>query len=372
MSPEAVMNPPLSTLVLDAIRHNCEISDARDHGIYSMCTMILRLRNLYKWENGMQPWQEPEPPALLDWIEAKENQWEEIGAKEYRNLQIGDSSFEPFATDRINELLNGSGLFYGAGYGRAMKSVFFLGEIQEQSEVRDIPLVVIGHEKIREMAGALAFIQDGKIIVRRELIRYFLWDQIQDMQGARRTSFYYALQQYGLYRDDKLDFRRLIAAFERIVDSELDIFIYHELGETLESEFDSELNRSFLARFPGSVIEFVCRTIKDLLADTHPDGLLAYLIGEQRQSGLGFYVGFLDGLREKLFPELLVAWKAFLLDENWHHIDQARQENRLKLLNFARTIRDIAEAGAELADSAVQHRFYDEILRPLGLDIPEE
>ncbi len=64
---------PMLTPLIDAINHNCAVSDARDNGIYSMCTLFLRLRNLYKWEHGKLPWQEEEPAILLDWIEKKED-----------------------------------------------------------------------------------------------------------------------------------------------------------------------------------------------------------------------------------------------------------------------------------------------------------
>ena len=44
-------------LLLKTIKHNCDISDARDNGIYSICTLVLKLRNLYKWEHGLEPWE---------------------------------------------------------------------------------------------------------------------------------------------------------------------------------------------------------------------------------------------------------------------------------------------------------------------------
>ena len=82
-------------LIIKDIQHNCNISDARDHGIYTMCTMVLKLRNLYKWENDLQPWQEPEPADLLDWIEAKENYWPTIADKSYRHLHINGCTYLP-------------------------------------------------------------------------------------------------------------------------------------------------------------------------------------------------------------------------------------------------------------------------------------
>ena len=65
------MNLPVTTqtpdpLLLTQIQHNCDVSDARDHGIYSMCSLVLKLRNLYKWERGLEPWSEPDSADLLD------------------------------------------------------------------------------------------------------------------------------------------------------------------------------------------------------------------------------------------------------------------------------------------------------------------
>ena len=73
---------------IQTIQHNCDISDARDNGIYSICTLVLKLRNLYKWEHGIEPWAEPEPADLLDWIEAKENYWETLAEKDFLPLPV--------------------------------------------------------------------------------------------------------------------------------------------------------------------------------------------------------------------------------------------------------------------------------------------
>ncbi len=74
--------------LIENIQYNCDVSDARDHGIYSMCSMVLKLRNLYKWEQGIEPWDEPETGDLLDWIEKKENYWATIAGDSYRPLTV--------------------------------------------------------------------------------------------------------------------------------------------------------------------------------------------------------------------------------------------------------------------------------------------
>ena len=111
---------------LNTIKHNCDISDARDNGIYSICTLVLKLRNLYKWENGLEPWQEPDSPVLLDWIAAKEEYWETLQEKPFSQIPIKGDSVDPFLLPVINQYLSPDNHVYGAGYGRSMKAVFFI------------------------------------------------------------------------------------------------------------------------------------------------------------------------------------------------------------------------------------------------------
>ncbi len=57
------------------VQANCRIAAAGQVGFYSLCGMLLRLRQLYKWEQGLLPWQEGDPKAVLDWIEVQEEAW---------------------------------------------------------------------------------------------------------------------------------------------------------------------------------------------------------------------------------------------------------------------------------------------------------
>jgi hypothetical protein len=101
--------------LLKIIKHNCDISDARDNGIYSICTLVLKLRNLYKWEHGLDPWQEPDSPVLLDWIAAKEEYWETIKDKPFSQIPINGERVDPFLFPIINESLSFDNHIYGAG-----------------------------------------------------------------------------------------------------------------------------------------------------------------------------------------------------------------------------------------------------------------
>jgi hypothetical protein len=358
------------TTLITAVQHNCNISDARDHGVYSMCTMVLKLRNLYKWEKGLEPWQEPESADLLDWIEAKENSWATIAGEVYQPLLVADRTLAPFDLEEINAALNGT-LLYGAGFGRSMKAVFFLAEQLEQRSVEGCPVVILGAELAREMASPFAMVQDGQIIIRKEALRYFLWDQVQEVRSSCRTSLHHALQAYGVLRDGQLDHEKFRDALDTIVEQEMDLFIYHEVGEILQEDLASESLRRIVDHFPGSALEFVGRAVKDILADTHPRGLLAYVIRQRRQSSLALYLTFFDALREKLFPEIVEAWRLFYTDGEWRQIEEARSACWLRNRKIARTITETAEMIDKENDEKIIGYFNTHVLKPLGLDTAE-
>src|SRR5210317_802782 len=137
---------------LKTVKHNCDISDARDNGIYSICTLVLKLRNLYKWENGLEPWQEPDSPVLLDWIAAKEEYWESIHDEPFLHIPVNCEKVDPFLLPTINEYLASENHVYGAGYGRSMKAVFFIAEVLENRVVEGTPVLILGEEKARELS----------------------------------------------------------------------------------------------------------------------------------------------------------------------------------------------------------------------------
>jgi hypothetical protein len=360
------------TPFIQDIQHNCDISDARDHGIYSMCTMVLKLRNLYKWEKGLQPWEEPEPADLLDWIEGKENYWATIAEEPFRSLSASGKTLAPLDLEEINAALNDESLLYGAGYGRSMKTVFFLAEKIEERNIEGCPIIILGKERAREMASPFAMVQDGLIIIRKESLRFFFWDQIQEVRSSCRSSLKYALQSYGVFKDGILNRELFKSSLDTIVEQEMSLFSYHEVGEILQTTFNSESLRAIIGHFPGTVIEFVGRAVKDILADTHPRGLLSYVIREKRDSSLGFYLTFLDSLKEKLFPEIRHAWQLFLTDRDWNHIEQARNSCWERNQQVAQRIKTISLMIGDDSDEHILSRFNSRILVPLGLEKPKE
>jgi len=358
--------------LLKTIKYNCDISDARDNGIYSICTLVLKLRNLYKWENDLEPWQEPDSPVLLDWIAAKEDYWETIQDKEFLQISINGENIDPFLLPVINQYLSSDSYVYGAGYGRSMKAVFFIAEIIEDRLVEGCQTLILGDEKARELSSPFAMLQNGIIYIRKEPLRFFFWDQIQDINPSCKIEMQQALSCYGLIKDGcSFDREKLIDVFDTLIDQELEIFIYHEVGESQKSHLSSDVLKKIITVFPASALELVARAVKDILADTHPNGLLGHILAREKKSSLGFYVSFLDGMRKHLCPEISEASKQFWENGDWSLIEKARLESRIKNEGIATELQNMC-LRLDRGESPEEVRVWADknVLAPLGLHVP--
>ena len=360
--------------LLKTIKHNCDISDARDNGIYSICTLVLKLRNLYKWENGLEPWQEPDSPVLLDWIGAKEEYWASIHAEPFSPIPINGEGIDPFQLGAINRFLSADNHMYGAGYGRSMKAVFFMAELLEERQVDGCPTFILGREKARELSSPFAMLQDGVIYIRKDPLRFFFWDHIQEINPSSRIAMQQALAEYGLMKaSGALDRKKLIAIFDDIVEKELEMFIYHEVGESQENILDSKVLKKIIGAYPASALELLARAVKDILADTHPKGLLSHIVAEYKKSSLGFYISFLDGMRKHLCPELNEAGKRFWDNGDWSLLQNAIRVCRGKNEAIAGKLQELSHKLDE-GESPEELRIWAEqnVLAPVGLQVPDK
>jgi len=358
-------------LLHKTVRNNCDISDARDNGIYSICTLVLKLRNLYKWEHGFEPWQEPASPVLLDWIAEKEEYWETILDRPFSPIPVNGKKIDPFTLPEINKYLAAGNHAYGAGYGRSMKAVFFIAEILDTRTVEGCRTLILGKEKARELSSPFAMLQDNVIYIRKEPLRFFFWDQIQEMNAYCRISLHQALASYGLVKDGRTCNRdKLIDLFDPMVDNELEIFIYHEVGENQDNLIDSGVLQRIISAFPASPLELVSRAVKDVLADTHEKGLLGHIIARRKKSSLGFYVSFLDGMRKHLCREINEAIKQFWNDSDWDLVEKARMECRRKNEAIGVLLRELSGKLDKEPAERLQPWAEKNILIPLGLQPP--
>jgi hypothetical protein len=364
-----VFEQPLLETVINEVAHNCNISDARHAGYFSVCGLALRLRDLYKWEKGLAPWVEDEPSKILEWIGGREDLWENLTDKNFQEITIQGFSYDPFDTGAINRALNHHGLFYGAGYVHSLKPTFFLASLEEMRRIRGHSVTILGKELARDLVTLPALVQDGSVIIRRESGQHFLWNQIIYLRKSGRPALAYALRAHGLKDDHPKTLQEKLPA---LFADEMDTYIRHELGELIDSAFDPDLWREIIAAFPHSPIELLARTVKDLLADTHEYGTLPHIVRHKNRASLGFYAAFLDGLRKVLFPEMLEAFHKFLEREDWRHIEKAISSGRNTALGYAHTMSALFLRGKKRGDLiSVEKEIQGQLLNPIGIKKPD-
>jgi len=345
------------------VLRNCSISDARHAGLFSVCGLALRLRDLYKWERGLEPWVEEDAALVLDWIGRKEEEWEALSEQDFQEILIRDTPYDPFDVPNINAALEPHGLCYGAGYVHALKPTFFLASLEEKRQVEGHPVYVLGKELARDLLTLPALSQDNAILIRKDSARLFLWNQIFFLKKSGRKALRFALEAYGLAEQD---LRALQARLSDISSRELEPFIYHEVGEIRDPVFDREIWREILAAFPHSPVELLARTVKDLLADTGASGNLHFIIRSKRASSLGLYVAFLDGLRKQLFPELPEAFEGFKASGDWRLIEAAVAACYDKMRLHAKALTSIFQQGIQKQDMRwTQEEIQRQLLEPL-------
>ena len=306
---------------INRINRNCDISDAGSVGLYSICGLALRLRDLYKWENGLHPWVEKDSSQMLNWIDKKERLWEKIASDDFEKLPLFGKAYDPFDTEAVNQTLSPHGLFYGAGYAHSLKPTFFLSEIEKKQTINGFNVLILKREVSRDLLTLPALNQDRLIIVRKQSALQYLWDQMAYLTKSGRPALAFALKHTGL-PDHQADTRKRY--LDAIFSVQKETYIYHEIGELEASEFDEGLWRDMISQFPHTAVELFARTIKDLLADTGPTGTLNRIIQKQNMAGLGFYAAFIDGMAKVLFPEIRLAFKDFMETGDWDKIKQAR------------------------------------------------
>jgi len=345
------------------VRHNCSLSDGRYAGTYSVCGLALRLRDLYKWEKGLEPWVEEDSSVVLGWIGEKEEEWDKLEGREFSEITVAGRTFDPFDVEGVNGLLVPHGLYYGAGYVQGLKPSFLLAELLETRQADGFPVYVLGREHARDLLTVPALSQNNAILIRKESARIFLWNMIFFLKKSSREALRFALESYAIPDHPP---QALKDNFARICEDEVETYLYHEVGELKDADFDREIWRSIVGAFPHSIIEFFVRAVKDILADTNEHGKLRYIIRERKAASLGFYAAFLDGLRKMLFPELAEAFKAFQSTRHWAVVEDARRSGYRAARSHARAIMEIFGRGKENM-GWVAKEIEQTVLGPLGL-----
>ena len=324
------------------VLHNCNISDANNAGLYSICGLALRLRDLYKWEQGLPPWEERDSSEVLEWIEVKENQWDKCIDNEFSDISIDGKTYDPFDTIGINAVLEPHNFFYGAGFARGLKPTFFLATIEEKSKINETTVYTLDRELARDLLTIPALSQDDNVILRQDSAKLYLWDSIFYIKKSSRPALSFALESCGLKDHQPQALRSCLAG---ILEAQKETYIYHEIGEIHDTVFERNLWREIIAAFPFSPVEYLARAVKDLLADTNEYGTLQHIISQRNSAALAFYVAFLDGLPKEFFPELPASFQQFAQTGKWSIIEQAVSSGYRTAAKHAELIMDLYRKG---------------------------
>ncbi|NTV94871.1 MAG: hypothetical protein HGA75_05575 [Thiobacillus sp.] len=57
--------------IVGAVRQNCHISDAQFAGDLTLCTFLLKMRELYRWEHAIPLTREMPRSEVGDWVNAR-------------------------------------------------------------------------------------------------------------------------------------------------------------------------------------------------------------------------------------------------------------------------------------------------------------
>lgn len=349
------------------VQANCHLASSLQAGSFSLCGLLLRLRVLYKWENGLPPWQEPEPEVVLAWIARQEDSWEALEGESWQNLSINGQALNPFDVKGVNAALASAGLAYGAGLGRSLAPTFFLGELLEKRQLEEITVLVVDRELARDLDGTPGLCQGPLIYARRQALAYYLWDRLADPTPQGQNYKEVALASYGVSLRELLkkpeDYQGL---WDELISGEVEAVIRHELGEAREAALRPVFS-TIIELFPQSRLELWIRGLKDALAEVNEWGRLTYLIERRHLASLALMQAFQPGIYLLLLPELGAAFRKFTASGDWEILDTARRSALARLRRVALEAQDLLEFWGTDRPDHLRELLSVRFLKPLGL-----
>lgn len=284
-----------------AVQHNCDIADAQHARNFTLCTYLLKMRELYRWEKGY-PFQASLPKDELgDWMTRREQRWERLEEQPYAPIPIGDAAFNPFDTEAINRALLPSGLVYSGGIGGRSAPHFFLADLLSADQRDGFPVLVSNNEHARDLAAPPAMMLGGTVFVRRQSLRRMLWEKIEEWNWKKKGSA--MARSLGHYNFEQ-DFS---AALEQMTDAETEAVILHEIGECHAGIQLGPDWSDMLAAISASRAQLVARAVRDHIADCAIT--LPRLLERNHTASLHFYFANFTGMRRSIFPELNEAYR---------------------------------------------------------------
>ncbi len=305
------MNKDIKT-ISETVQHNCHIADARHAGDYTLCVYLLKMREMYRWEQKESFNTTLTTDDVGDWLTDREGLWDNVEDMEYKSLVIDGIEYDPFDNDAINVLMKTKGLVYNAGLGIRCRPHFFLAALEEYIEEGEQVIVVAGDEYARDMAAPPAMMQQNHIYIRRQSLRRMLWEKVEEWRmSGLDNPMGRAAKHYDFDNDVE-------ASLDQMAETEIEMIIAHERGESLVGEIltkDEGVDGNdpwldMISAMPQTHAEIMLRAVRDHYADALIT--LPLLLKNNNPASIHFYFGNMTAMRKKLAPTLVAAY------ETWH------------------------------------------------------
>ncbi|MBK1719552.1 Sfum_1244 family protein [Thiocystis violacea] len=305
----------------ETVQYNCHISDARHGADDSLCIYLMRMREYFRWEQRL-PFGAPlERERVGEWLQAREQLWEELEQAEWRPIEIDGRSYDPFDTETINTQLAPRGLVYSGGLGHRAKPHFVLGDLERQQRTADRSIFVVAGEYARDLTAPPAMTLGHSLFVRRESLRRLLWEKLESWRWNRPNNALgraFACHDFDQALDDSL---------EAMTEREIRTLLLHEEGEYLAGQRLGEDWNRMLLDLAHTPAEIMARAVRDHLADCLVT--LPVLTEDGATASLHFLIGNLSNMRREIFPSLWLAYEQWLTSQDPAvFMDIARQGRR--------------------------------------------
>ncbi|MCU7842841.1 MAG: hypothetical protein KZQ93_03280 [Candidatus Thiodiazotropha sp. (ex Monitilora ramsayi)] len=336
------------------VQKNCHISDARHGTDYGLCTYLLKMREFYRWEHGIDFNTALTNESVGEWLTAREALWESLSEDDFSLLPLQGMEFDPFDVESLNAHLEPLGLVYSAGYGLKNKPLFFLGHLERREEPGGVTVWVAGRELARDLMAPAAMCQGDRIYIRQESFRRLLWEKLESWRWHRPdNALGRAFANYDFERD-------LEGSLDEMAERELDAVLLHEQGEYHAGLELGQTWNDFLSDLGHSPAELMARAVRDHWADCCVT--LPVLIERRDRASIHFYFGSLSGMRETLFPDLAAAYEQWHSSDDWLLLEESVSRGEDHWSSLAAQLLQFRELPVSEAKEAVKNLVEANIL----------
>jgi hypothetical protein len=332
--------------IVNAVQTNCHISDAQFAGDLTLCTFLLKMRELYRWENDLPFTQEMPTAAIGDWMNEREKLWEGVETADYVPLPLPGGEADPFEVEVINRTLAPAGFVYSGGYGRGCKPHFFLAQLSRREVRHGFQVFVSDCEYARDLDAPPGMMLDDTIFVRTEALGRWLWERYEEWTwNKRNVALGRALERYDFAADPE-------RALEVMTEVETEFVILHEIGEARAGAELGEPWSALLADLMRSRAEIMARAVRDLYADCL--STLPGLLERCEPAAIHFHFANFVGMRRKLFPELAEAYEVWVREGDLRPLRQRVESGRQRWLDTAMAMLDLHQRRGDAAGQAIE------------------